>query len=106
MWRHPWVFVREDGKQLDRDALSWRTRVVFSDAGFPHLEDSCVASIMDHKGVQHRIIADMMGHKNVPTFQRIYRQGDSRSKPIPCQAVKSRPRSSARLECVSAPIAR
>lgn len=78
MWRHPWVFVREDGKQLDRDALSWRTGVVFRDAGFPQLEDSCVmrhtfASIMDHKGVEHRIIADMMGHKNVPTFQRIYR---------------------------------
>ena len=31
------------------------------------------ASIMDHKGVEHRIIADMMGHKNVTTFQRIYR---------------------------------
>lgn len=71
MWRHLWVFVREDGKQLDRDALSWRTGVVFRDAGFPHLEDSCVmrhtfASIMDHKGAEHRIIADMMGHKNVP----------------------------------------
>ena len=78
MWRHLWVFVREDGKQLDRDALSWRTGVVFRDAGFPQLEDSCVmrhtfASIMDHKGVEHRIIADMMGHKNVTTFQRIYR---------------------------------
>ena len=71
-------FVREDGKQLDRDALSWRTGVVFRDAGFPHLEDFCFmrhtfASIMDHKGVEHRIIADMMGHKNVTTFQRIYR---------------------------------
>ena len=72
-------FAREDGKQLDRGrALSWRTGVVFRDAGFPHLEDSCVmrhtfASIMDHKGAEHRIIADMMGHKNVPTFQRIYR---------------------------------
>jgi integrase len=31
------------------------------------------ASIMDHKGVEHRIIADMMGHKNVTMFQRIYR---------------------------------
>jgi len=78
VWRHLWVFVREDGKQLDRDALSWRTGVVFRDAGFPQLEDSCVmrhtfASIMDHKDVEHRIIADMMGHKNVTMFQRIYR---------------------------------
>jgi len=60
VWRHLWVFVREDGKQLDRDALSWRTGVVFRDAGFPQLEDSCVmrhtfASIMDHKGVEHRL---------------------------------------------------
>ena len=64
-------FVREDGKQLDRDALSWRTGVVFRDAGLPHLEDAYVmrhtfAPIMDHKGVEHRIFADMMGHKNVP----------------------------------------
>ncbi len=31
------------------------------------------ASIMDHEGVEHRKIADMMGHRNVTTFQRIYR---------------------------------
>jgi site-specific recombinase XerD len=31
------------------------------------------ASIMDHKGVEHRVIADLMGHKNITKFQRIYR---------------------------------
>lgn len=31
------------------------------------------ASIMDDKGVKHQTIADWMGHKNVTTFQRIYR---------------------------------
>lgn len=81
------VFTREDGKQLDRDALSWRVGRVFRDSGFPHLKDAYVmrhtfASIMDDKGVKHQTIADWMGHKNVTTFQRIYRH---RLRPVVAQ---------------------
>lgn len=81
------VFTREDGRQLDKDGLSWRVGKVFRDTGFPHLQDAYVmrhtfASIMDDKGVKHQTIADWMGHKNVTTFQRIYRH---RLRPVVAQ---------------------
>ena len=31
------------------------------------------ASVMDDRGVEHQTIADLMGHKNVKTFETIYR---------------------------------
>lgn len=71
------VFTREDGSPLDRDALRWRTGKVFRAAGLdladPYVMRHTFASIMDHQGVEHRKIADMMGHKDVTTFQRVYR---------------------------------
>lgn len=38
------VFVREDGKQLDSDALSHRTGSGFKAAGLGHLKDAYVTS--------------------------------------------------------------
>ncbi|HEX6523776.1 MAG TPA: tyrosine-type recombinase/integrase [Streptosporangiaceae bacterium] len=31
------------------------------------------ALIMDDRGLEDQLIADLLGHKNVTTFQRIYR---------------------------------
>lgn len=72
-----WVFPHESGDQLTKDGLAWRVGKVFRQAGLPHRDPYIMrhtfASIMDDKGVEHRTIADLMGHKNLVTFQRIYR---------------------------------
>lgn len=51
--------------------------VVFRDAGLGQLDVYCMrhtfASVMDDRGVEHQTIADLMGHKNVKTFETIYR---------------------------------
>ena len=69
--------VREDGQPFDKDGLRWRVEVVFRDAGLGQLDVYCMrhtfASVMDDRGVEHQTIADLMGHKNVKTFETIYR---------------------------------
>jgi integrase len=73
----PGFFTREDGKQLDSDALSHRTGKVFKEAGLPDLKDAYVmchtfASLMDAKDVPHKVIADMMGHTSLAMFNAVY----------------------------------
>lgn len=71
------MFTHEDGSQLNSDQLRWRCKVAFREAGFPDHDVYCMrhtfASIMDDKGMEHRTIADLMGHANVNTFEIIYR---------------------------------
>jgi site-specific recombinase XerD len=58
-------------------------RKVFREAGVtatdPYAMRHTFASVMDDAGVEHRVIADMMGHDDVVTFQRVYRH---RLRPI------------------------
>lgn len=72
----PLVFTYEGGKQLTKDALSWRVGTVFRKAGLPYRDPYVMrhtfASIMDHNKVRHQDIADM-GHANVKTFETVYR---------------------------------
>lgn len=74
---HELVFTTEDGRQLDKDALSWRVGQAFKAAGLPPYDPYTMrhtfASIADDRGVPHRKIADAMGHRDITTFQRVYR---------------------------------
>jgi integrase len=74
---HAYVFTREDGMQLNRDALRWRVGKVLRAYGLdiedPYVMRHTFASIADDQGVDHQKIADMMGHRDKTTFERIYR---------------------------------
>jgi integrase len=74
---HDYVFTAEDGRQLDKDGLAWRVGQVFKAAGLsvrdPYAMRHTFASIADDADIPHRKIADMMGHRDVTTFQRVYR---------------------------------
>ena len=72
-----YVICREDGAQLDRYGLRWRVRKTFKAAGLkitdPYAMRHTFASLMDYAGESHQTIADMMGHRNVTTFEVVYR---------------------------------
>jgi integrase len=72
-----YVFCREDGQQLDRYGLRWRVKKTFKAAGLtvtdPYAMRHTFASLMDYAGETHQTIADMMGHRNVTTFEVVYR---------------------------------
>jgi integrase len=74
---HEHVFTDEAGKQLTKDGLRWRVGQVFKAAGLPAHDPYTMrhtfASIADDQGIPHRKIADMMGHRDITTFQRVYR---------------------------------
>jgi integrase len=66
-----WVVLCKAG------GLRWRVKVVFREAGLDH-EDPYImrhtfASLMDDAGMDHQEIADTMGHRDVTTFDRLYR---------------------------------
>jgi len=65
------------GKQLTKDGLAWRVERAFKAAGLPTYDAYTLrhtfASIMDDQSVPHRTIADMMGHQDITTFERVYR---------------------------------
>lgn len=75
--RDEYVFTTENGKQLSKVALAWPVEQVFEGAGLPPYDAYTMrhafASIADDRGIEPRKIADMRGHANVMTFQRIYR---------------------------------
>jgi integrase len=58
-------------------STAWRVERAFKTAGLPpydpHTMRHTFASIADHQDVPYRTIADIMGHHDVTTFQRIYR---------------------------------
>jgi integrase len=72
-----YVFCREDEHQLDRYGLRWRVKKTFKAAGLtvtdPYAMRHTFASLMDYAGETHQTIADMMGHRNVTTFEVVYR---------------------------------
>ena len=72
-----YVFCREDGQQLDRYELRWRVKKAYRAAGLkitdPYSMRHTFASLMDYAGETHQTIADMMGHRNVTTFEVVYR---------------------------------
>ena len=77
---HDYVFTAEggNGAQLTKEGLSWRVGVVFRDAGLsvgrdPYAMRHTFASLADDAGMPHRKIADVMGHKDITTFQKVYR---------------------------------
>jgi integrase len=71
------IFCREDRHQLDRYGLRWRVKKAYRAAGLkitdPYSMRHTFASLMDYAGETHQTIADMMGHRNVTTFEVVYR---------------------------------
>jgi integrase len=82
-WHHEafvpqeYVFTREDGRKLDRDALGWRFSVVMRNAGIEGIEDPYVmrhsfASICYHNNMPVKKISEKMGHANEGVTLRVY----------------------------------
>ena len=68
-----YVFT-DTGEQLTKDGPAWRVGQVFKAAGLPAPDPHTMRhSIADDQDVPHRKIADMMGHRDITTFQRVYR---------------------------------
>lgn len=75
--QHEYVFPREDGRQFDKDGLSWRVGKAFKAAGIDGIEDPYVwrhtfASICYDRGVTIKQISEMMGHANERVTITIY----------------------------------
>ena len=74
---HEYVFTMEDGTQVTKDGLAWRVGQAFKEAGLPPYDPYTMrhtfASLADEAGMPHRKIADIMGHRDITTFQRVYR---------------------------------
>lgn len=72
-----YVFPREDGEQLDSDGIAWRVGKAYRAGGLMDEEDvyrmrHTFCSFLYDAGFEKRDIAELMGHDNEITFQKVY----------------------------------
>lgn len=83
--KHP--FLNCDGQPLSNDALSWRVRHYFQEAGITkhgacHLFRHLMAAAMLDNGADIRHVQEMLGHTQVSTTQRYTHVSIARLKAV------------------------